>query len=181
MTHRPHLLLAFGCCLFFISCTVNQPAAIQPVVQSLPTQVDEKEPADLGCAYFYFLWGTHAEFDEQYSEALEAYEKALICDQEATYVKEKIPLLLLKMGEFDKAADWLVQAIAEQPDNNNYRLLLASLYVQQEKVPEAIAQYHQVLEKDPANEGVHLRLALLYTHSGDYDKAEEIFTTAIEK
>ena len=95
---------------------------------------EEKEPADLGCAYFYFLWGTHAEFDEQYSEALEAYEKALICDQDAEYVKEKIPVLLLKMGEFNKATDWLVQAIADHPDNNNYRLLLASLYIQQEKV-----------------------------------------------
>lgn len=175
MTYRTHFLLAFGCCLFFASCAVNQPAAIQPITKIVSPQVDEKEPADLGCAYFYFLWGTHAEFDERYSAALEAYEKALICDQEAEYIKEKIPVLLLKMGEFDKAADWLLQAITDHPDNNNYRLLLASLYIQQEKVPEAIEQYLRVLEEDPGNEGVHLRLALLYTHSGDYGKAEEIF------
>ena len=180
MTHRLHLFLAFGCCLLLASCAVSQPAAIQPVAQTVSAQVSEKEPADLGCAYFYFLWGTHAEFAERYSEALEAYEKALICDQEAAYVKEKIPVLLLKMGEFDKAADWLVQAITAHPDNNNYRLLLASLYIQQEKVPEAIAQYQQVLEKDPSNEGVHLRLALLYTHAEDYAKAEEIFKKLLQ-
>lgn len=180
MTHRTYLLIGFSCCLFFVSCTAKQPAAIQPVAPT-PTQVDQQAPTDLGCAYFYFLWGTHAEFDEQYGEALEAYEKALICDQEAEYVKEKIPVLLLKMGEFDQAADWLVQAIAEHPGNNNYRLLLASLFIQQEKVSEAIAQYHRVLEKDPDNEGVYLRLAMLYAHSGDFGKAEEIFHKILKK
>ena len=174
MTPRAQFLLVVCCCIFFISCTIKQPAAIQPVPQSAATQL-EVEPADLGCAYFYFLWGTHAEYDERYSEALEAFEKALICDQEAEYVKEKIPVLLLKMGEFDRATAWLAQAIAEHPDNNNYRLLLASLYVQQEKVEEAIEQYNNVLARDPNNEGVHLRLALLYSHSGDYQRAEVIF------
>lgn len=175
MTHRAHLLLAVGCCLLFVGCATNQPMAVQPTIQTAPVLTEENEPADLGCAYFYFLWGTHAEYDERYSEALEAFEKALICDQEAEYVKEKIPVLLLKMGEFDKATNWLAQAIADHPANNNYRLLLASLYIQQEKVEEAIELYNKVLERDPANEGVHLRLALLYTHSGDYQRAEEIF------
>lgn len=177
MTHRAPLLIALYCCIFFVSCTVvKQPTtAVQPELQTAPTPSEEKEPVDLGCAYFYFLWGTNAEFDERYSEALEAYEKALICDEEANYVKEKIPLLLLKMGEFNKATDWLAQAIADHPDNNNYRLLLASLYIQQEKVDEAIDLYNKILESDPDNEGVHLRLALLYTHSGEYRKAETIF------
>ena len=174
MTHRAHFLLVVACCILFVSCTVKQPAAIQPAPQVASAQVDA-ESADLGCAYFYFLWGTHAEFDERYSEALEAYEKALICDQNADYVKEKIPVLLIKMGELDKATSWLVQAIAEHPDNNNYRLLLAGLYVQQENIEEAIDQYNKVLEKDPNDEEVHLRLALLYAHSGEYQRAEVIF------
>ena len=105
MTHRSHLLLVVSCCIFFASCTIKQPAANQPVPQAALSHSEEKEPVDLACAYFYFLWGTHAEFDELYSEALEAYEKALICDQDAEYVKEKIPVLLLKMGEFDKSYD----------------------------------------------------------------------------
>ncbi len=180
MIHRAHLLLAIGCCVFFASCAINQPAALQPAPQTAQAQSEEKESADLACAYYYFLWGTHAEFDERYSEALEAYEKALICDQEAEYVKEKIPVLLLKMGEFDKAMDWLTQAIIDHPDSTTYRLLLASLYLQQEKVEAAIDQYNRVLERDPSNEGVHLRLALLYTHSGDFQTAEEIFKKLLE-
>jgi tetratricopeptide (TPR) repeat protein len=140
-----------------------------------PIQAVTENQVDLSCAYFYFLWGTHAEFNGQYAEALEAYEKALICDENAAYIKEKIPLLLLKMGEFAKAADWLARAIEEHPDSTTYRLLLASLYIQEDKIEEALLLYSQVLEREPDNEGVHLRLALLYSHLGRYRMAEEIF------
>lgn len=173
MAFCSHLLCAFCCCLLLSSCAVTQPAADQTLPAPVTTVAEDQ--VDLSCAYFYFLWGTHAEFYEQYAEALEAYEKALICDQEATYIKEKIPLLLLKMGEFTKAADWLAQAIEDHPDSNTYRLLLSSLYIQQEKIEEALVLYNQVLEREPDNEGVHLRLALLYSHLERYQQAEEIF------
>ena len=170
MVRWSQLLLIISCCLFLGSCTTyltpSQTVSVQPL---------EKDQADLSCAYFYFLWGTHAEFNEQFSEALEAYEKALVCDKDAGYVKEKIPVLLLKMGEFDLATDWLAQAIVDYPDNNTYRRLLANLYIQQDEVDKAISLYNEVLERDPENEGVHLRLALLYSHSGKYEMAEKIF------
>ncbi|MCP4343050.1 MAG: tetratricopeptide repeat protein [Desulfobulbaceae bacterium] len=174
---RPfHRFFIIFCCLFLGSCTTYLTATPKAPVQAL-----EKDQEDLSCAYFYFLWGTHAEFNEQYAEALEAYEKALICDQDAGYVKEKIPVLLLKMGEFTIATDWLAQAIVDHPDNNTYRLLLANLYIQQEDVDKAISLYNEVLERETDNEGVHLRLALLYSHSGRYETAEKIFKELLEK
>ena len=68
----------------------------QPEVSLTPPP----EQIDFSCSSFYFLWGTHAEYSEHYSEALEAYEKALICDPTASYIKEKLPILMLKMGDF---------------------------------------------------------------------------------
>lgn len=171
MICRSHLFFILFCCVLLGSCTTYQTAPAQPPA---------KEQADLSCAYFYFLWGTHAEFNEQYAEALEAYEKALICDEEAGYVKEKIPVLLLKMGEFAIATDWLAKAIVEHPDNNTYRLLLANLYIQQDDVENAIALYTEVLAREPDNEGVHLRLALLYSHLGRFETAEGIFKKLLE-
>lgn len=172
MVRRVHLFFILFCCVFLGSCTTYPMTSAQPP--------DKEDQADLSCAYFYFLWGTHAEFNEQYAEALEAYEKSLICDQEASYVKEKIPVLLLKMGEFAIATDWLVQAILDHPDNITYRLLLANLYIQQEEVENAILLYNEVLEREPDNEGVHLRLALLYSHLEKYETAEEIFRKLLE-
>jgi len=175
MAFCSHLFCALCCCLLLCSCAATQSATDEMPSAPAPVQAVTEDQVDLSCAYFYFLWGTHAEFNEHYAEALEAYEKALICDENAAYIKEKIPLLLLKMGEFAKAADWLARAIEEHPDNTTYRLLLASLYIQEEKIEEALLLYSQVLEREPDNEGVYLRLALLYSHLGRYRMAEEIF------
>ncbi len=182
MTRHLQRFIAICCCTFLGSCATNQPASIPAdAVQSSSVESKNEGPANLSCAYFNFLWGTHAEFDEQYAEALEAYEKALTCDPQSEYVKEKIPVLLLKMGEFEKATVWLAQAIAEQPDNTTYRLLLANLYIQQDKIEDAINLYNEVLEKDPDNEGIQLRLAQLYTHQERYETAEEIFKVLLKK
>jgi tetratricopeptide (TPR) repeat protein len=182
MTRSLQLFFTLWFCSLLCSCVTHQPAATQPAAaEAVSETVNMEEQADLSCAYFYFLWGTHAEFDEQYPEAFEAYEKALICDPQAEYVKEKIPVLLLKMGEFQKATTWLAKAIAEHPDNTTYRLLLASLYIQQDKIEDAITLYNEILETEADNEGVHLRLAQLYTHLKKYKTAEEIFTRLLNK
>jgi tetratricopeptide (TPR) repeat protein len=164
--------------LLVLAVLVTTLAACAPA--HLPTnevaKTDNNEvEADLSCSYFYFLWGSHAEIGGRYAEAHEAYEKALICDPNVAYIREKIPVLLLKMGEFDKAVAWLRQALVEKPHENNHRLFLAGLYIQQDKLPEAIALYEEALEREPDNETIHLRLGQLYSHRQQYDKAEKIF------
>lgn len=168
-------LLILCCSVVLSSCTsyINKITDVQ--------SIEEEDQADLSCSYFYFLWGSHAEYNEHFPEALEAYEKALICDENAGYVREKLPVLMLKMGEFDKAATWLEQAIDDHPKDDTYRLFLANLYIQQENVEDAIRLYGEVLEKDPDNEGVHLRLGLLYSHLEQYDTAEAIFNEMLKK
>jgi tetratricopeptide (TPR) repeat protein len=168
--------LTICCCLILTSCTVYQ-----QVVTVVTEPVKDEPEVDLSCSYFYFLWGSHAEFTERYAEALEAYEKAVICDPKAEYLREKIPVLLLKMGDVEKAAEWLGHALIEYPDENSSRLLLASLYIQQDKIPEAITLYDEVLRRDPDNEGVHLRLGLLYGHQEEFDKAEKIFRQLLDR
>lgn len=169
-------LFTICCCLILTSCTVYQ-----QVVTVVTEPVKDEPEVDLSCSYFYFLWGSHAEFTERYAEALEAYEKAMICDPKAEYLREKIPILLLKMGDLEKAAEWLGQALVEYPDENSSRLLLASLYIQQNKITEAIKLYDEVLRRDPDNEGVQLRLGLLYGHQEEFEKAEKIFRQLLDK
>lgn len=170
-------ILFFICwCLILTSCTVYQ-----RVVTVIAEPTREEPEVDLSCSYFYFLWGSHAEFTEQYAAALEAYEKALICDPNVEYLREKIPILLLKMGDLEKAADWLGQALIDYPEENSNRLFLAGLYIQQNKIPEAIKLYDEVLRRDPGNEGVYLRLGLLYGHQEEFEKAEKVFRQLLEK
>jgi tetratricopeptide (TPR) repeat protein len=163
-------------CLLLASCTVYQ-----KVVTVVTEPTKEEQEVDLSCSYFYFLWGSHAEFTTRYAEAFEAYEKALICDPNVSYLREKIPILLLKMGEHEKAATWLRQALIDRPEENNSRLFLASIYIQQDKVAEAIKLYYEVLQRDADNETVNLRLGLLYSHQEEYGKAENLFRLLLNK
>ncbi len=182
MVYRFHLLVTFCCCILLCSCAASRSTPVTSVTtQPATAQPAEEEQKDLSCGYFNFLRGAHAEYREQYSEALKAYEKALTCDPAVEYIKEKIPVLLLKMGEFDKAADWLAQSIKEHPENNTYRLLLAGLYIQQEKVENAIPLYKEILKREPTNETAQLHLALVYSHLGKFQKAEQIFKKLSDK
>ena len=136
--------------------------------------------ADLSCAYFYFLWGTHAEYDQHFEESLEAFEKALICDPEASYVEKKIPVLMVKLGRLEEAVAWLKNYITLHPADTSQHLLLAHLSIQQQDREEAIRLYLEVLEQEPDNEGILLRLGILYSQQEKPEEAEKIFLQLIE-
>lgn len=170
MALLPFRALIFICVFILSSCAHKQ-----------ELKTIEEEQADLSCSYFYFLWGTHAEFNHHLPEALEAYEKALICDPDASYVQEKLPVLLLKLGKFKQASIWLTEAISKNPDNINFKLLLANLFLQKEQFDEAIELYTELLSQDPSNTGIHLRIAILHGHMNEYDKAETILLNILAK
>lgn len=164
------LMLLF--CLLSGACTIPHSTTDQP---------PEEDNTDLSCSYFYFLWGSHAESNEQYREALEAYQKALICDQKADYVKRKLPVLLLKMGETDKAITWLEKEIEKKPHAIQLKLFLANLYARQNKADKAIELYNSVLEMEPDNEDVQFRLAFLYSYKKEYGIAEKKLRLLLKK
>lgn len=141
---------------------------------------EESHAADLSCSYFYFLWGTHAEYGQRFEEALEAYQKALICDPGAETIQKKVPVLQVKLGKIESAIDWLKDYIEEHPDDTSQHLLLAHLFIQQKDREEAIKLYYRVLEKDPDNEGILLRLGILHTQQEQYKEAQQIFSGLIE-
>lgn len=165
-----YLIIIF--CLVISSCSVDQSNTLNQM---------QEDNSDLSCSYFYFLWGSHAEINGHYAEALEAYEKALICDPYTDYVRRKLPILLLKMGENEKAIEWLQQAIQEQPDTIPLYLFLANLYARQSNSKEAIKLYNKALNLDPDNKDVQLRLAFLYTHQEQYEIAERILKKVLKK
>ncbi|MBM9604316.1 tetratricopeptide repeat protein [Desulfopila inferna] len=149
----------------------------EPVAPEIPWQ----ESTDSSCSYFYFLWGSNAEYDERYDEALEAYEKASICDPDADYIAEKIPVLLIQLGRLEEAAAWLEKYIAGRPDKTVQRFILARLRILEGKEDEAIQIYREALEVEPDNANIQLRLGLLHGKKGEFEVAENIFKAILEK
>jgi tetratricopeptide (TPR) repeat protein len=154
---------------------------------SLPTKESEEVPPppqdtiDSGCAYYYFLMGSRAEYDQRFSEALDAYQKAVLCDPTASYISEKIPILLIKLGQLPEAEKWLRTYVAEHPDENAQRLLLADICLHNGNLADAILLYQEARSHDPENETTLLRLGLLYSQQKEFKQAEDIFLILLKK
>ena len=146
--------------------------------QAAPTASAE---TDFACAYFYFLWGRNAELRQQFDEALEAYEKALICDSKAVYAQDKIPMLLLRLERPEEAAGWLDQYLQNNPGNVSMRMLYARILLGQQKNDAAMAQYRRILETHPDDPAVTLPLAEMYLISGYAEEARSILGKILER
>lgn len=153
-------------CLLLTSCGGT---ASSPDTVALKSDTNQ----DLSCSYFYFLWGTHAEYERRYLEALDAYEKALICDPGADYIKHKLPLLYIKKGEPDQAIALLEKAIEADSQDTASRALIARLLVQQKMFSRAIDQYEQILDYDADNQQTLLSLGVLLSQTGETKRARD--------
>ncbi len=139
-----------------------------------------EEEKDLSCSYFYFLWGRHAELTARYREALEAYEKALICDPAADYIARKIPVLLIRTGQDDKAVAWLEQYLQEHPRETGSRMLLAKILIRKNRFDAAVRQYAIIHEQDPRDLMPLLLLSELYVTEKKNDLALKTLRQALE-
>lgn len=149
--------------------------------QAIADPPEGEENVDLSCSYFYFLWGTHAEYTQHFDEALEAYEKALICDPTNEYVHKKLPILLIKMEQEEQAATWLRNYVLQYPEDTTQLQLLARLTIRQGNITEAIKIYNRVIALEPDNQMVKLRLGVLYSQIKDYESAEKFFKEVLKQ
>jgi tetratricopeptide (TPR) repeat protein len=169
------LLLILFCCSGCTSLSTEAPPLEQALVLEEGDTSATPEQSDSSCSYFYFLWGTHAENNKRYSEAEEAYEKALICDPDSRAILRRLPILLIRMGKQHGAAQWLRTAIEKFPDDLQDRLLLARLDIRSGEIDEAITLYNELIEMNPEDEAILLHLGFLYLEQNRFKEAEEIF------
>ncbi len=177
LIQRCCIVLIAGLSLLFTGCgaqkTTEQPANAAASFSG----VDE---SDNGCSYFYFLWGRHAELETNFSAALEAYEKALICDPEADFVVRKIPLILLRLDRSDEAIVKLEEYLEQHPDETGSRMMLAKVFIRQGKFQEAGAQFRKVHELSPEDSNALLLLSELYLIDGKQDLAQDALEEALK-
>ncbi len=171
------VLLSCGGCS---SVTPENISLEQHLIPEEITQPHTSDNSDSSCSYFYFLWGTHAENNNHYIEAEEAFEKALICDPDSRYILRRLPILLIKMGKPQGAAKWLRTAIVKYPDDMQDRLLLARLDIRNNEIEEAITLYTELIEMSPEDETLFIRLGFLYSEQHQYVEAEEAFLKTLQ-
>ena len=89
-------------------------------------------------------------------------------------------LIYLKLGSIDKATAELEKLIATSPDNVQYYVLLAELFMANDMTDEARMEYDRALELFPNAAEVHLGLAGFYEENGQYDKALKSYVIAFQ-
>jgi tetratricopeptide (TPR) repeat protein len=183
-----YLSMAYTACLLgtvflCVSCASTSVVTSPPkkVVTGYeePGQEAVNEANDIACAYFYFLWGKTAENKQRFEEAFEAYEKALLCDEESEYIRRTLAVLLLKMGRKNHAASFLEKIVSNNPQDTENRLFLAKVYSSLGRNDEAVAIYQNLLEIKEDHDTL-LMLGTLYVQNREYEKAQKILNRLIE-
>ncbi len=163
------------CWSLCLLCLCVSCATVPKLKPTATVQMAEgEETVDSGCAYFYFLWGKTAQAERQYEEALEAYEKALVCDPEADYVQRELVVFYMKMRRTDDAQRLLAQLLAVHPDDVELLTLKAGLYVGMGQVDKAAAVYNDILAFAPHDTNTLLRLGSLYAGNRRYKEARQV-------
>ena len=80
----------------------------------------------------------------------------------------------------DRAEGSLNQAIKLDPNFTDAYGLLATVYTNANKLPEAIHQLEAVVAKNPKNGRSQMALAVLYEKTGAFDKARQAYEKVIE-
>ncbi|MFC1845045.1 tetratricopeptide repeat protein [Thermodesulfobacteriota bacterium] len=188
MRHCRYLSLTYtvfllGIVFLCVSCASTTVVTSPPkkVVTGYEESDQEKvtEANDMACAYFYFLWGKTAENKLRFEEAFEAYEKALLCDEESEYLKRTLAVLLLKMDRKSQAANLLEDIINNNPEDTENRIFLAKVYASLGRNDEAVAIYKNLLETKEDHDTL-LMLGSLYVQNREYEKAQKILNRLIQ-
>jgi tetratricopeptide (TPR) repeat protein len=132
-----------------------------------------------GNAQAMFQQGLQLSVAGDLKAAVTTYQKLLCLDPDHLLALYNLGLCRRKLGDADGAREVYERAIAKAPDFVDARFNLGNLYLGEQRYPEAIHQYRQVLQREAAHEGTHLNLSLALMESGDGAGAHQQLETAL--
>ena len=79
--------------------------------------------------------------------------------------------LFFRTDKKDEGFKILEDLTADEPENNFFRIALASKYLQEKKLIPALEHLQKAIQVDPADENAYQSLALTYKELGNYQEA----------
>lgn len=107
---------------------------------------------------------------QNYREALSAYMKAEFLGGQSKWLTRKLAFVCRKLGYYDKALEYLVQALEDDPDNIKIILNAAHCAVEAGDLAAAINHYYHADYLNPDDPHIHRGIAWAEFLQGNYDK-----------
>jgi len=142
--------------------------------KKIGNQVELDEKAKLEFDYS-FMEGIRCKITGDLQGAMGWYDNCLKINPESPVVKYEIANLLLATEDYNGALQLAREAVAGNPGNLWYRLLLANVLQKKSMIEEACNVYADIIAKYPQKEEFYLIEAGLYTSVEKWQKAIEVY------
>jgi tetratricopeptide (TPR) repeat protein len=115
----------------------------------------------------------------RYTEAVEAFQKAIKADPEKAGARVNLAAALGQLKKYQEAITQLQEAVRLAPDNVTAHFNLGTLHGNSGNYREAIKHFQVVVEKNPKDSKAHLALANAFQKEQQFEKAIEHYKAAL--
>lgn len=135
-------------------------------------ELDDKSKLEFD---YSFMEGVRCKVMGDFQGAMGWYDNCLKIDPESPVVKYEIAGLLLSTEDYNGALQLAREAVAGNPANLWYKLLLANVLQKKSMIEEACNVYADIIGKYPDKEEFYLMEAALYASVEKWQKAIEVY------
>lgn len=157
--------------LFVLCCTVCAFADKKKKVETIK-ELDEESRLEFD---YSFMEGVRSKITGNYQEALGWFDNCLKILPSSPVAKFEIAGILAANEDLNGALQLMREAVAGNPDNIWYKILLANILQKKSMVEEACNVYADIISKYPNREEFYLIEASLYTSVEKWQKAIEVY------
>ena len=151
-----------GSCFFLLSgCAAHQ--------QKNNLAMDTVQITEDQSAIHWYQLGQSYQKEENYSEAVNAYEKALALDSDNAEIYNAMGIVYSILDEHELATQLINEAIRYEPMSSLLHNNLGFAYLRWGHASEAAGAFHRALKLDPENSHARHNLATAYKEMGCAD------------
>ncbi|MGQ7869944.1 tetratricopeptide repeat protein [Sunxiuqinia sp. sy24] len=148
-------------------------------IQDLPLMVDAENSQAVDTVII-FNAGLAAYNAEKYDEAIKYYEEAAKHDYNGARTYELISSSYIMQQDTVNAVTALQEGFEKYPENSSIMVQLINIYLNSNKVDEAMKYLELAIKNDPENASFHFARGSLYDKINDSEKALEAYKQAIQ-
>lgn len=130
---------------------------------------------------YYFVEGMKYYVIDDYSKALENFNRALVLSNGAPSISYKIAETYFQMNNYDQAEFHAEEALEKDKSNKYFFILLAKIQEKKQKFDEAIKTYQNMIDSKIASDEYYYEIAELAIKQKNYNKALDAFNQLEKK